>query len=54
MYINLGGNKMKTITIRLDEELFKDFKRLCIDMDSTMSKFITNNIKTVLKEVKND
>jgi len=45
---------MKTITIRLNEDLFKDFKRLCIDRDSTMSKFIIDNIKTVLKEAKND
>lgn len=40
---------MKTITFNIEEDLLKEFKKYCIDYDITMTDFLLEKIKEVIK-----
>ena len=50
--VQKGGTIMKTLTIRLEEELHKEFKKYSIDKGEDMQKIIIDCIKKLLSEHK--
>jgi hypothetical protein len=44
--------KVKNIGLKIEEVLHKELKKLCIDKDMTMEKFVTELIKTSIESGK--
>lgn len=40
---------MKKISFNIDEDLFKNFKKYCIDQEMTMTNFLISMIKDAVK-----
>ncbi|MDY2801248.1 MAG: hypothetical protein SOV59_08330 [Fusobacterium mortiferum] len=45
---------MTTITLRIEEDLKKDFKRVCLENDVTQSEIIIKWIENYIKENTNE
>ena len=47
-----GGVKIKTITLRLDDTLHKEFKKYSVEIEKTMQDIIIELLKKELSKVK--
>ena len=45
-----GGKSIKTLTIRLDDDLHKNFKKYAIDQDKDMQAILIEHIKKLLEK----
>lgn len=47
-----GGNFMSTLTFKIDEELKKEFKKICLEKDVTLTDVLTEFIQEYIEKNK--